>query len=183
MIENYNADLVVRSLNRNQTKGWLTIDHMRFPCALGRNGSGVSKREGDGITPIGRWACRSVFFRHDKRLPLPHPTVWHARSVRPSYGWCDAPGDRNYNRAVRHPYSASAESLWREDGLYDVVVILGYNDRPRIQGLGSAIFLHIARERPDGELQPTDGCVALNMRDLLLVIRHFRPGRYLRILA
>jgi L,D-peptidoglycan transpeptidase YkuD (ErfK/YbiS/YcfS/YnhG family) len=51
--------------------------------------------------------------------------------------------------------------MWRADDLYDVVVVLGYNDRPRLRGRGSAIFMHIAR----GALEPTEGCIALRRSD------------------
>jgi L,D-peptidoglycan transpeptidase YkuD (ErfK/YbiS/YcfS/YnhG family) len=74
--------------------------------------------------------------------------------------------DRNYNRPVRLPYPASAERMWRADGLYEVVVMLGYNDVPRVQGRGSAIFMHIARD----DFEPTEGCVALGARDLRRLI-------------
>ena len=80
-----------------------------------------------------------------------------ARAIRPDDGWCDASADRNYNRPVRHPYSASAERLWRSDGLYDLVVVLAYNERPRVRGRGSAIFMHVARPG----YAPTEGCIAL----------------------
>jgi L,D-peptidoglycan transpeptidase YkuD (ErfK/YbiS/YcfS/YnhG family) len=87
--------------------------------------------------------------------------------LRADDGWCDAAGDRNYNRRVRHPYPASAERLWRQDGLYDLVVVLGYNDRPRLQGRGSAIFVHIARPG----YRPTAGCIALARADMLQLAR------------
>lgn len=82
-------------------------------------------------------------------------------------GWCDAVGDRNYNRQVKHPYPASAEHLRRGDHLYDIVIVLGHNDRPRVQGLGSAIFIHLAR---DG-YQPTEGCIALSRNSMIKLIR------------
>lgn len=83
--------------------------------------------------------------------------------LHPSLGWCDAPGDANYNRIVRLPYAASHERLWRRDHLYDLIVILGYNDYPRAQGRGSAIFMHLAR----AGYSPTEGCVALSRRDMI----------------
>ncbi len=84
----------------------------------------------------------------------------------PSDGWCDATQDRNYNRFVRHPYPASAEHLWRQDDLYDLIAVINYNRRPRVAGRGSAIFMHVAA----GGLKPTEGCVALARRDLLKVM-------------
>jgi L,D-peptidoglycan transpeptidase YkuD (ErfK/YbiS/YcfS/YnhG family) len=88
------------------------------------------------------------------------------RVIKPDDGWCDAVGDRNYNRRVRHPYPASAERLWRQDALYDVIVVLDHNRQPRVQGAGSAIFMHLARPG----YRPTEGCVALARRHLLLVL-------------
>jgi len=88
------------------------------------------------------------------------------RAIKPDDGWCDATGDRNYNRWVQHPYPASAERLWRKDALYDVIVVLDHNRRPRVQGAGSAIFMHLARPG----YRPTEGCVAFAHRHLLLVI-------------
>jgi L,D-peptidoglycan transpeptidase YkuD (ErfK/YbiS/YcfS/YnhG family) len=138
----------------------------------------VLKHEGDGATPIGRWPVREVFYRSD-RMRRPQ-TRLKTTAIRPRDGWCDAPGDRNYNRAVALPYPASAETLWREDRLYDLVLVLGYNDRPRIQGRGSAVFLHLAAE---GGLAPTAGCVALRRRDALRLIQHLAAGDRLRVTA
>jgi hypothetical protein len=90
-----------------------------------RAGCRARKREGDAATPIGRWRLRAVFYRAD-RLPRPR-TGLPVRALRPLDGWCDAVGDRNYNRWVRHPYPASAEKLWRSDSLYDLIVILDHN--------------------------------------------------------
>ena len=91
-----------------------------------------------------------------------------ARAIRNCDGWCDAPTDRNYNRPVRLPYPASAERLWREDELYDVVVVLGHNDCPRTKGRGSAIFMHVAKPG----YAPTEGCIALALPHLLRLLEH-----------
>jgi len=99
------------------------------------------------------------------------------RPIDRDYGWCDAPGDRNYNRLVRHPYPASAERLWRPDALYDVVVVLDHNVRPRVRGHGSAIFMHVARPG----YAPTEGCIALRREHLLVLLSRLGPGGMLRI--
>ena len=93
-------------------------------------------------------------------------------------GWCDDPDDPKYNQHVVLPYKASHETLMREDGLYDLVVVLGYNDKPVIAGRGSAIFLHVAQ--PD--FAPTEGCVALALDDLRDVIIESEPGDHIEIL-
>lgn len=169
--------LRVSALSAHRTRGVLQLGRLSLPCALGRNGCRALKREGDGVTPIGRWRVREVFYRPD-RMRRP-PTRLPVRAIRPSDGWCDAPADRNYNRPVRLPYPASAERMWRTDALYDLVAVLGYNDRPRARGRGSAIFLHVAR--PD--FAPTEGCIALARPDLLRLLARLRPGAAVAVLA
>jgi L,D-peptidoglycan transpeptidase YkuD (ErfK/YbiS/YcfS/YnhG family) len=151
-------DLYVRS------NGVASIAGLSFRCAVGRGGVCARKREGDGATPLGSWPLRNVLFRPD-RLARP-ATALPAAPLQPADGWCDAPADPNYNRMVRHPYPASAERLWRKDAIYDLIVVVGYNDQPVIPGRGSAIFLHVAR--PD--YTPTAGCVAFARQDLLQVL-------------
>jgi L,D-peptidoglycan transpeptidase YkuD (ErfK/YbiS/YcfS/YnhG family) len=132
------------------TRGWLCFGNLRLACALGRTGRRAIKREGDGATPIGRWGLIEVFYRADRILPP--RTNLPVIPIRTSDGWCDALGDRNYNR--------------REDRLYDIVVVLNYNIVPRVQGKGSAIFMHLARPG----YAPTAGCVALSERDMRLFL-------------
>jgi L,D-peptidoglycan transpeptidase YkuD (ErfK/YbiS/YcfS/YnhG family) len=125
------------------------------PCTLGRSGVRADKREGDGASPAGCFPLRAVLYRPD-RLDRPSTRLPCAAIARDD-GWCDAPGDPAYNRKVRLPYPASAETLWRDDPLYDIVVVLGHNDAPVVPGAGSVIFLHLMRD--DGG--PTEGCVGV----------------------
>lgn len=149
-------DIVVTS------DGWLRFGGFQFRCALGKGGCKpeADKREGDGATPLGRYPLRQVLYRPD-RLKAP-ATRLPSRPLDPADGWCDDPADPAYNRPVRLPYAASHEKLWREDHVYDVIVELGHNDDPPIPGLGSAIFMHVARPDYAG----TEGCVALALPDL-----------------
>ncbi|PZQ14119.1 MAG: hypothetical protein DI565_11790 [Ancylobacter novellus] len=149
------ARLVVRPRTDDRSKGRLTAGGTIFPCALGPAGVVSTKREGDGGTPRGTLPMRRLHRRAD-RGPRP-PTGLGVRITKPTDGWCDAPGHARYNRLVSLPFSASHEALWRDDGLYDLVVELGWNDAPPRPGRGSAIFLHAARPG----FAPTAGCVAL----------------------
>lgn len=141
-------------------------------CALGRGGvvAAALKWEGDGASPAGVWPIRRVLYRPD-RGPAPK-TALPVQALEPDDGWCDDPSDANYNRPVKHPYPVSAEHLWRDDGAYDIVVVLGHNDDPVVPGRGSAIFLHLAR--PD--YAHTEGCVALARSDLEALLAQARPG-------
>ena len=146
-------------------------------CAIGKTGitPARSKREGDGASPIGVWSLRQVYWRPD-RLERPE-TALPAHALTPDAGWCDDPASPLYNQPVTLPFSPSHEKLWRDDGLYDVIVVLGYNDAPAIPGKGSAIFLHIAR--PD--YSPTEGCVAVSRDDLLALLKVAKVGDALAI--
>lgn len=131
-------------------------------CALGRGGviEAAAKREGDGKTPLGLWPIRRLLYRPDKGgVPK---AILPMGAIRPNDGWCDAPGDPAYNRPVILPYPASAETMWRDDDLYDLMVVLGHNDNPPRSGMGSAIFLHQAKPG----YAPTEGCIALGRPDL-----------------
>ncbi|WP_137179552.1 L,D-transpeptidase [Roseomonas sp. AR75] len=147
-------------------EGRLVLGGLVLRCALGKGGvrTPAEKREGDGATPAARMALRRVLFRAD-RGPPPRCAV-PVEPIAPEDGWCDDPRHRAYNRPVRLPFDGSHERLWREDALYDIVGVLGWNDDPVQPGRGSAIFLHVAR--PD--FAPTEGCVALAPRDLRAVL-------------
>lgn len=149
----------------------------RVRAALGRSGvvPAADKREGDLASPAGAWLLRRVLYRAD-RGPAPR-TALPVSALEPDDGWCDAADDTAYNQPVTHPWRSSAERLWRDDGLYNVVVVLGHNDDPVVPGAGSAIFLHCAA--PDW--RGTEGCVALAEADLRAFLARVAPGDRLRI--
>ena len=151
-----------------------------YRCAVGRNGVAREgeKREGDGKTPSGTFALRGLYFRPDKVHRDALPDSLKPVALTTEDGWCDEPGDPQYNRFVRLPFAASHESLWRaNDDLYDIIIPIGYNDDPVIPGMGSAIFVHVAR----GNYAPTAGCVTLSRRDLVEILRTLRIGVRIRI--
>ena len=147
-------------------------------CAIGKGGvcAAHEKKEGDLKSPAGEWALRQVLYRPD-REPAPQ-TALPSSPIARTDGWCDDPdaGDL-YNKPLTLPSAHRHEKLWREDHVYDVVVVLGYNDDPAVAGRGSAIFMHLARE----DYEPTEGCVALKREDLLKVLAAAGPGSALRI--
>ena len=157
--------------------GFLRHGSKRYRCALGRGGVQAEKMEGDGVTPSGRYPLRRLLYRAD-RLTRPVSKLAMAE-IRPDDGWCDAPADPAYNRPVNLPYRASTESMWREDSLYDLVLILGHNDDPIVPGAGSAIFMHVASP----EYGPTEGCVALARDDLLELLSDLDNNSEIKITA
>ena len=145
-------------------------------CALGRGGvkPAAEKREGDGASPLGVWPIRRVLYRPDVGAP---PTALPLEPIAREHGWSDDPEDEAYNTRVTLPYRGSFEKLWRDDHIYDVVVVLGHNDDPPRPYMGSCIFLHLARD----DYSATQGCVALSREDLEAVLAEAGPGDKLEI--
>jgi L,D-peptidoglycan transpeptidase YkuD (ErfK/YbiS/YcfS/YnhG family) len=158
---------------RAHADGRFELDGRILRCAIGKTGAiaASDKREGDNRSPLGTWVMREVWYRPDV-YPDGPTTALPIRAIRPDDGWCDAPGDPNYNRPVALPYPASAERMWRDDHVYDLVVILGHNDDPPVPGMGSAIFMHLARDGYPG----TEGCVALAREDIEAALAAAKPG-------
>ncbi len=158
---------------------WARFEGRAYPAIWGQNGAieAAEKKEGDGKTPLGLFALRRVFYRADRltrpqtRLPL--------TALAPDHGWCDAPDDPKYNQWVSLPYPAHAETLWREDRLYDIIIVIGFNDAPVRAGFGSAIFIHLTAE--DGA--PTKGCIALAPDDMRALLKSAGPETKIRIMS
>ena len=154
---------------------FIQAGELKERCAVGRGGIAHDKREGDGTTPVGTFVLRRIFYRAD-RLPRPMTTL-PTRALEPDDGWCEVPGDPNYNRLVKMPYAGRDERMWRQDHLYDVVIDLGYNDNPVVDDKGSAIFLHLTR----GEYQPSSGCVTVKLDDMLALLPLCEAGSEITI--
>jgi L,D-peptidoglycan transpeptidase YkuD (ErfK/YbiS/YcfS/YnhG family) len=150
-------------------RGVLTAGPLSLPVALGRGGVRANKHEGDGATPRGIFRLKRLWWRAD-RHPRP-PTLLPSQRIGAADGWCEDPVDRNYNRPVKLVPKSAADRLQREDRLYDFIIELDHNTRPRIAGRGSAVFIHAAR--PD--FAPTAGCVALRIEALRLLIPRLGP--------
>lgn len=142
------------------TRGQLLAGTHMIPVALGRSGIRANKYEGDGGTPRGRFKLIRIWYRAD-RLPRPRSSL-PIRRIAEIDGWCENPLDRNYNRPVKLSANSGADRLWRSDHLYDLIVELDHNTRPRVPFRGSAVFIHSARNG----FTPTAGCVALKRGDL-----------------
>ena len=146
----------------------LIINNYKVKCAVGKRGITARKKEGDYSTPKGIYKLKEIFYRGDKVQKL--KTKLKKTKITRKMGWCDSPKSTNYNKLIKFPFQESAEKLYRNDSIYDIIIITNYNMNPIIRGKGSAIFLHIARNN----YKPTRGCIAIskrNMRSLLLTLK------------
>lgn len=159
----------------HRSRGILTVAHRTIPVVLGRAGIRADKREGDGATPAGRFRPLRLWWRAD-RGPRPQ-TLLPIRRIGPDLAWCEDPADRLYNRSFRRSANEPGDRLWRDDRLYDLIVEIDHNARPRVAGRGSAVFLHIAR--PDRG--PTAGCIAMGTGDLRCLLRVLSPRTRIKI--
>ena len=160
---------------RLRAQAWLVAGQRAIRAALGRASVKAAKREGDGATPAGRFHPVRIWWRSD-RLSRPR-TLLPVRRIAADDAWCEDPGDRRYNRPFRRSANEPGDRLKRADGLYDLIVEIDHNTRPRIAGRGSAVFIHTARPG----FGPTAGCVALARSDLQRLVS--RLSRKTRIIV
>jgi L,D-peptidoglycan transpeptidase YkuD (ErfK/YbiS/YcfS/YnhG family) len=154
---------------RLHTQAWLVAGQRAIRAALGRASIKAAKREGDGATPAGRFHPVRLWWRAD-RLPRPR-TLLPVRRIAADDAWCENPKDRRYNLPFRRSANEPGDRLKRGDGLYDLIVEIDHNTRPRVAGHGSAVFIHVARPG----FAPTAGCVALTRGDLQRLVRRLSP--------
>ena len=172
-------EIVIKAAKQQLFCGPLSLN-----CRIGKDGyvPMAQGREGDGKTPLGEYKLRFGLYRAD-RLPKPRTDLTF-RPLHENDGWCDAPEDPAYNRFIRLPYpdaknQVSHEALWRDDGAYDIILVMSHNDSPPISGLGSAVFIHIAQ--PDD--RQTLGCIALAPEDMVKLLPSLYGGMPITIRA
>lgn len=173
------TEIIVTADTETSTTGTLLCNGKTYACTLGRSGVIAEdlKTEGDGKTPIGSYPCRYVLWRQD-RLPEAPRTGLPAKPLVATTGWCEDPKHADYNREVTLPHpSPDVDRMFRDDYLYDVVVVLGHNDNPPVPYKGSAIFMHLAREA----FTPTAGCIGLARADLIEVLAQLTPETVITI--
>jgi L,D-peptidoglycan transpeptidase YkuD (ErfK/YbiS/YcfS/YnhG family) len=164
------SSIRIRAAAGQRTRGWLTSGGFIIPVALGRGGITADKREGDGGTPRGTFRPRRLWWRADRHR-RPH-TLLPIRAIEPQDAWCEDPSHRHYNQPVRLDRDQAGDRLSRDDHLYDFVIEIDHNTRPRVAGRGSAVFLHLARNN----FVPTAGCVAMNKAAMLHLLARIGPS-------
>jgi L,D-peptidoglycan transpeptidase YkuD (ErfK/YbiS/YcfS/YnhG family) len=141
--------------------GYLKYKNFKFRCALGKGGIKKKRKEGDNITPKGIFRIIKIYYRADKIKKI--ITSIKKIKIKKNMGWCDDPTSKHYNTQIILPSKYGHEKLYRNDNLYDLILVINYNTDPVIKNKGSAIFIHVAKEK----YQPTKGCVALKKQDLI----------------
>src|SRR5262249_2452067 len=161
--------LRLRARAGRRTQGWLTVGCQTIPVALGRGGIRANKREGDGGTPRGRFRLVRLWWRADRHARP--PPLLPTRRITPDISWSEDPPDRRYNRPFPRGPGAAGDRLCCEDRLYDFIIEIDHNTRPRVVGRGSAVFVHVARPG----FRPTAGCVAMTLPRLRWLLQRVGP--------
>ena len=157
-------------------KNILSFNDTSFKCAIGKNGVSNNKVEGDGCTPAGTFSLGQIYYRKD-RIVLPNLNIL-TTVIERRFGWCDDINSQNYNKIISFPFKQSAEILFREDNIYDILCVINYNQNPVIKNKGSAIFLHIAKDNYSG----TEGCIAINKEDLIQLLSKITAKTNIKII-
>ena len=147
-----------------KNKDTLLFDDFIFRCVVGKKGISKKKREGDFCTPKGSFKLQTVYYRHDRIKNI--ETKLNIRRIQPSMGWCNDPLNKKYNSLIKINEKIKHEKLYRKDNKYDILVVIDYNYRKPIPFRGSAIFIHLTKS-----FKGTAGCVALNKKDLLILLK------------
>ena len=155
--------------------GFLKYKNLKFRCALGKAGIGKKKKEGDCVTPKGKYKIIKVFYRADRIKRI--KSNFRLYKIKKNMGWCDDPLSKNYNKLIKLPSKFGHEKLYRKDKLYDLILVLNYNLKPILKNKGSAIFIHITNKN----YKETKGCVGLKKRDLIFILNDIKKNITVKI--
>ena len=144
---------------------YLFDNHYKAKWIVGKRGIGKKLKEGDKITPKGKFNVKFILYRKDRISYLASRISKYV--IKKNMGWCDDPRSKDYNKLIKFPFKYSAEKLYRKDNIYDIILVLNYNSKPIIRNKGSAIFIHVASKN----YRFTKGCVAVGKKDLKEIIK------------
>ena len=156
-----------------KNKQYLVVDEFKFRCSIGKKGLKTKKREGDNCTPKGNFKIGKVYYRSD-RVHKPE-TKLTTKIIKKKMGWCNDPYNKNYNKEIDLKKD-KGEKLFRSDSVYDILIVIEYNTKKIKPFIGSAIFIHLTRN-----YKHTQGCIALNKNDLLVLLKILKPGSKINI--
>ena len=157
-------------------KKYLTFNNYKAKCSVGKRGIGQKRKEGDLITPKGKYKIKYIMYRKDR---VKIQSKIKKIIIKKEMGWCDDPNSRNYNKIIKLPSSYKYEKLYKKENIYDIIVVLNYNMDPIVKNKGSAIFIHLARKNYSG----TMGCIGLKKNDLLSILKKVTKKTKIKIVA
>ena len=149
-------------------KKYLTFKNYKAKCAIGKRGIGIKRKEGDLITPKGKYSIKYILYRKDRIKKI--QSKLKKIPITKSIGWCDDPKSKDYNKLIKLPTNYNYEKLYRKENIYDLVLVLNFNMKPIVKKKGSAIFIHIAKKN----YKKTEGCVAINKIQLLKIVKKLK---------
>ena len=156
-------------------KKYLTYKNYKLKCALGKRGIGYKKKEGDLITPVGKYKIKYILYRKDRIKKI--YTKIRTIVIKKNMAWCNNPESKDYNKLIKLPSDFSFEKLYKKENIYDIVLVLDYNMNPIIKNKGSAIFIHVAKKN----FKKTEGCIALRKIHLLKIINLLESNTKVKI--
>jgi L,D-peptidoglycan transpeptidase YkuD (ErfK/YbiS/YcfS/YnhG family) len=154
---------------------FLYFQKYKLRCSIGKRGISIKKREGDKKTPKGEFKLKYILYRKDRIINI--KTKLKKIVIKKKMLWCDDPNSSYYNKIINYPSKYRAEKLWRNENIYDIIIVIDYNLNPVIKNKGSAIFLHIAKKK----YQPTKGCIAVSKKNIKLLISKINKKTKLKI--
>ena len=153
----------------------LSFNNYKVKCSVGKRGIGVKKREGDQITPKGKFKIKYILYRKDRVPNL--KTKLKKMVINKNMGWCDDPKSEFYNKLIKLPFKYNFERLYRSDNIYDIILVLNFNLNPVQKNKGSAIFIHIAKRN----YKSTAGCIAINKKNLKKILKKINKRTLIKI--
>ena len=151
------------------------MSNYKVKCAVGKRGIGAKKKEGDLITPQGKFKINYILYRKDRIYNL--KSKIKIFPIKKDMGWCNDTLSQKYNKLIKFPFKYGAEKLYRVDNSYDIILVLNFNSNPVIKNKGSAIFIHVAKKK----YKKTAGCIALKKKDLKNIIRLINSKTIIKI--
>ena len=155
-------------------KNYLTYNKLKVRCAIGKKGIGYKRKEGDLITPKGRFKIKYILYRKDR---VQISTKLRKKVIKKDMGWCDDPQSNQYNRLIKLPFTFKCEKLYKKENIYDIILVLNYNMNPVKKNKGSAIFIHVA----EINFKKTEGCVAIKKLNLIKLLKKINPNTRVKI--
>ena len=153
----------------------LIYNNYKAKCAVGKRGIGYKKKEGDLITPKGKYKIKYILYRKDRIKKI--QSKIKKIIIKKNMGWCDDPRSNSYNKIIRLPTKYSFEKLYKKENIYDIILVLNFNMNPIVKNKGSAIFIHVAKKN----YKSTKGCVAITKISLLKIIKKLKNNTKVRI--